>query len=76
MAIRSNFVPLVIGKKGENIREVSKQTGCEIMFSDRPHIEARTPDRSDAKLCKFQGTPTSISNSVKLILDKLGKLTD
>lgn len=53
MAIRNAYVPLVIGKRGETIKEVSKQTGCEIMFSDRPNIEARTPERSEAKLCKL-----------------------
>ena len=79
VAVPDDFVARLIGRNGENVKNIMNATNCNISFQ-KPVIvmqssaDLRTPDNARARMCTFRGSPSSISEGLKMLLDQIIKL--
>lgn len=71
ITIPENLVARLIGKGGENVKGIMSKSGCNISFQKPENSDVKTPDGAQARICTFKGTPSSIADGVKILLDQV-----
>ncbi|CAG9321124.1 unnamed protein product [Blepharisma stoltei] len=71
VTIPDMLVARLIGKGGENVKSIMNKTGCNISFQKPETSDVKTPDGVPARICTFKGTPSSIADGVKILLDQV-----
>jgi predicted PilT family ATPase len=69
------LVARLIGKNGENIRNIMHKSSSNISFQKQEQSDIKTPDGGPARICTLKGTPTSIADGLKILLDQVVSLS-
>lgn len=68
------LVARLIGRNGDNVKSINDRCGCNLSFQKPPPYELKTPRGQTARMCTFKGSPTSISEGLRMLLDRIVKL--
>ena len=69
------LVARLIGKNGENIKNIMHKSNSNISFQKQEQNDIKTPDGSAARICTLKGTPTNIADGLKILLDQVISLS-
>jgi predicted PilT family ATPase len=69
------LVARLIGKNGENIRNIMHKSNSNISFMKQEQSEIKTPDGVPARICTLKGTPNTISDGLRILLDQVISLS-
>ena len=77
--VPDQFVSRLIGRNGENVKSIMAKTNCSINFektvnATQTHPSVETPDGDRARVCTFKGSPVSIADGLKYLLDQVTHL--
>jgi hypothetical protein len=65
------LVARLIGKNGENIKNIMHKSSSNISFQKQEQPDIKTPDGGPARICTLKGTPNSIADGLKILLDQV-----
>lgn len=69
------LVARLIGKNGENIKNIMHKSNSNISFQKQEQADIKTPDGNAARICTLKGTPTNIADGLKILLDQVISLS-
>lgn len=75
ITVPETLVARLIGKNGENIKNIMHKSGSVISFQKPEQSDIKTPDGVPARICTLKGTPTSIADGLKILLDQVISLS-
>jgi transcription antitermination factor NusA-like protein len=79
ITVPDSLVARLIGRKGEKVKIINDACGCHLSFQ-RPvslmqhPYELKTPQGQLARMCTFKGTPSTIADGLKMLLDQIIRL--
>jgi predicted RNA-binding protein YlqC (UPF0109 family) len=73
------LVARLIGRNGEYVRSINERYGCNISFQKpvsvtQTDFDIKMQDGRQARICTFKGSPSSISDGLKVLLERIVKL--
>jgi transcription antitermination factor NusA-like protein len=79
VTVPNSLVARLIGRNGDKVKSINDQCGCHLSFQKpvsckQAAYELKTPQGQDARMCTIKGTPSSISEGLKVLLDRIIKL--
>jgi len=79
ITVPNHLVARLIGRSGENVKNIMNKTGCSISFmrevsSTQDYADVKTPEGSVARICTFRGSPSSIADGLKVLLDQVSNI--
>jgi transcription antitermination factor NusA-like protein len=79
ITVPDSLVSRLIGRNGEKVKIINDASGCHLSFQRpvrlRQHpYELKTPQGHLARMCTFKGTPSTIADGLKMLLDQILKL--
>ena len=75
ITVPESVVARLIGKNGENIKNIMHKSNSNISFQKQEQTDIKTPDGSAARICTLKGTPTNIADGLKILLDQVISLS-
>ena len=75
ITVPESFVARLIGKNGENIKNIMHKSNTNISFQKQEQAEIKTPDGGAARICTLKGSPTNIADGLKILLDQIISLS-
>jgi len=74
VTVPDSLVARLIGRNGDKVKSINDRCGCNLSFQKPPPYELKTPQGQPARMCTFKGSPASISEGLKMLLDRIIKL--
>lgn len=71
ITVPETLVARLIGKNGENIKNIMHKSNSNISFQKQEQPDIKTPDGGPARICTLKGTPNSIADGLKILLDQV-----
>lgn len=75
ITVPEGLVARLIGKNGENIKNIMHKSNSNISFQKQEQTDIKTPDGGAARICTLKGTPTNIADGLKILLDQVISLS-
>lgn len=75
ITVPESLVARLIGKSGENIKNIMNKSSSNISFMKQEQIDIKTPDGVPARICTLKGTPSTIAEGLRILLDQVVSLS-
>ena len=75
ITVPESLVARLIGKSGENIKNIMHRSSSNISFMKHEQMDIKTPDGVAARICTFKGTPSTIAEGLRILLDQVVSLS-
>ena len=76
IAVPEGMVSRLIGKNGDNVKNMIHKSGCNISFQKPGGSDIQTSEGQEARMCTLKGTTSQIASGVKVLMEQIIKLEE
>lgn len=76
VTVPDGMVSRLIGKNGDNVKNMMHKSGCNISFQKPGGGDVQTPEGQEARMCTLKGTTSQIASGVRVLMEQVMRLEE